>query len=287
MGLGGSSSDGSDWYREQEQQRQAAIREGTGQINAIFDGGNYVTGKLGNNAAFDPNATYYNADGSQWTYEGDPTAVPEMSVPDMENPIVKGLTMGLMGQPQSAFDKARSEGLYTEAATTTGFTDDFYANQRQAYLDYATPQLEDQRNEANKQMLFSLARNGQLEGSARAELAGDLQKQYDLQSQQVTSQALDYENQSRNNVESARSDLIAMLNATGDATGAANSALARSEALSQPTAYSPVSNLFADFTSALGTQAAAERAYYYGGGPKPTYTTGLFGTPSGAVSVRN
>jgi hypothetical protein len=76
-----------------------------------------------------------------------------------------------------------------------------------------------------------------------------------------------------------------MLNATGDAQGAATSAVARSAALSQPAAYSPLSNLFADFTGALGTQAAAERAYAYGGGPRPTVSTGLFAPRKGAVAL--
>jgi hypothetical protein len=66
---------------------------------------------------------------------------------------------------------------------------------------------------------------------------------------------------------------------------AANSAISRSAILSQPAAYSPVGQLFADFTGALGTQAAAERAFAYGGGPRPTFNTGLFGPRAGAVKV--
>ena len=126
-----------------------------------------------------------------------------------------------------------------------------------------------------------------LEGSARAQKASELQQLYDLEAQNVADQALDYENKARTNVENARSDLVATLNATGDATGAANSALARSATLSQPEAYSPLTDLFAGYTDALGTAAAAERARAYGWGSQTK--TGLpswYGAPPSSVTVK-
>lgn len=166
------------------------------------------------------------------------------------------------------------------------FDDSFFNKQRDNYVNYATPQLDDQRGEANKELIFAMDRGGQLDGSARASLAGELQKKYDLQRQKIQDDGLNFGTQARNNVEDARSNLISTLNATGDAEGAASAALTRAAALSQPAAYNPISNLFADFTGTLGTQAAAERAYSYGG-PAPTYTTGWFGPKAGSVSVKN
>lgn len=171
--------------------------------------------------------------------------------------------------------------------TFSQFDDSFYDQQRQAYLDFAQPQLEDQRAGASRELVYSLARSGQLEGSARAQQQSELQKLYDLESQNIADKALDYENKSRTNVENARSDLISTLNATGDATGAANSALARSAALSQPEAYSPLADLFTSYTNALGTSAAAERARSYGwGSTQQTGTPTWYGAPSSSVSVR-
>lgn len=165
------------------------------------------------------------------------------------------------------------------------FNDGYFNEQRDAYVNYATPQLDDQRGEANKELIFAMDRGGQLDGSARASLAGELQKKYNLQRQKIQDDALNFRTSAMTNVEDARSNLVATLNATGDAQGAANSALSRAAALSQPAAYNPISNLFADFTGTLGTQAAAERAYSYGG-PAPTYTTGWFGPKAGSVSVK-
>jgi hypothetical protein len=165
------------------------------------------------------------------------------------------------------------------------FNDGFYEGQQKRYIDYAMPQVDDQKRKADKELLFAMDRTGQTEGSVRADLSGELQKRYDLQAQKVRDDGLAYGTNARTNVEGARADLISMLNATGDAEGAATSAVARSAALSQPAAYSPLSNLFADFTGALGTQAAAERAYAYGGGPRPTVSTGLFAPRKGAVAL--
>lgn len=167
----------------------------------------------------------------------------------------------------------------------SNFNDDFFNKRRDAYLSYATPQLEDQYGDANKQLTFSLARSGLLDSSVRGEKLGDLQKLYDTQKQAVADKALGYETGARNSVEDARGNLISTLNATGDAEGAAKGALARSAALSQPDAYSPLGQLFTDFTNGLGIQAAQERAAAASGGAyKPAYNTGLFSN-AGRVTV--
>jgi hypothetical protein len=180
------------------------------------------------------------------------------------------------------------EGTAAIDTTFSQFDDGFYDQQRQAYLNFAMPQIEDQRTDAQKELTFALARNGQLESSSRASLAGELQKQYDLQSQSIADQALDYETQARNGVETARSDLILTLNATGDAAGAANSSLARADALSTTPAYNPITGLFADFTSGLGTAVAAERAraYGYGGANPSSGSATLYSPSSNSVTVR-
>lgn len=167
------------------------------------------------------------------------------------------------------------------------FNDDFFNKRRDAFIDYARPQLDDQYGDAQKELTFALARGGLLNSSVRGQKAGDLQQRYDLNAQSLADEAMAEANKARGSVEDARSNLIAMLNATGDAAGASNAAMARATALSQPASYSPLSQLFADFTGTLGTQAALERANYYSGGASgaPRYQTGLFAPRSGAVRV--
>lgn len=173
------------------------------------------------------------------------------------------------------------------------FDDDFFGERRKAFTDFATPQLQDQYGDAQKQLTFALARNGTLDSSVRGQKAGELQKEYDLTKQQVADQALASETDARNAVEDSRANLVAMLNSTGDAQGAANMAMNRATALSKPTPFSPLTGLFSSFTQGLGQQAALERANYYSGGATGSrYNTGLF-TPGGgggsgsSMQVRN
>jgi hypothetical protein len=164
------------------------------------------------------------------------------------------------------------------------FTPDYYEGQKKAYSDYATPQLDDQYSDAQKQLTFALARGGNIDSSAAAGQTADLQKQYDLNKQKIADDALSYGAKAKTSVEDARTNLVSMLNSTGDAQGAATSAISRASALSQPAAYSPLTSLFADFTNALGTVAAQNRANTYGAGSGATGAT-TFGTNKNAVKV--
>lgn len=169
--------------------------------------------------------------------------------------------------------------------TFSQFDDAFYDGRRDAFLNYATPQLEDQYAKAQQELTFALARGNLLDSTVRGEKTAELQQLYDLNRQEITDQAISSSNETRNAVEDARSNLVAQLNSTGDAQGAANAAIARASALSQPAAYSPLTELFAGFTQGLGQQAALERANYYSGGAvKPSYSTGLF-APKNVVEV--
>ena len=166
------------------------------------------------------------------------------------------------------------------------FDKPFFREQRRNFIDYANPQLENQYGDAQKELTFSLARGGNLDSSTRGEQVSELQKLYDLNKQKVADDARAYATTARQNVEDARSGLITTLQATGDAQGAANQAISRAGVLSQPPSYNPLTDLFAQFTSGLGTQAALEKANAYSGGQVPVrYNTGLF-SPSKSVSVK-
>lgn len=161
----------------------------------------------------------------------------------------------------------------------------FMRDARKDYVRYANPQLEDQYGDAQKELTFALARGGNLDSSTRGEQVSELQKLYDLNKQKVADDARAYQTTMRQNVEDARSGLITTLQATGDAQGAANQAISRASVLSQPPSYNPLTDIFAQFTSGLGTQAALEKANYYSGGQVPVrYSTGLF-SPSKSVAV--
>lgn len=196
---------------------------------------------------------------------------------------------------QSEVEKIRAEEAARQKRITLGtgkiaklfdkqFNPAFFNKQATNYTNYALPQLGEQHADANRQLTFALDRRGALDSSSRSSLAAELEKKRALVEADIKAKAGDYRTGAMANVEGARSDLINTLRATGDAEGAVNSANARATILSQVPTYSPLTSMFADFTNILGKQAAAEKAFAYGAGPKPTYSTGLFGTPRGAVA---
>lgn len=142
---------------------------------------------------------------------------------------------------------------------------DFLSRRRDAYMNYATPQLDDQYGKATRDLTFSLARNGNLDSSARGQQAGELQKRYDLNRQNIADQAVASATDAATSAEDARSSLISTLNSTGDAQQATNSALGRATALSRPAAFNPLSNMFADLTSAYNTQQQVANFKKYSG----------------------
>jgi hypothetical protein len=166
------------------------------------------------------------------------------------------------------------------------FNPEYFGKRKEAFLNYATPQLNDQYGKAQKELTYSLDRAGTLDSSIRAEREAELQKLYETNRRSVADQGLSYENNAKSSVEEARADLIRTLNATGDAQGAANSAISRAQVLSQPDVYSPLAQLFTTFTSGIGQQAQLERASSLSGGAVGgQYNTGLFGTNKKAVQV--
>jgi len=138
------------------------------------------------------------------------------------------------------------------------FDDNFYDTRRTSYLDYANPQLEDQFQDATRDLTMALARSGLLNSSARSRRFGDLQKQYDNQSRAVADKAMDYENQARSAVGAAKSDLLTQNQSLADPTLAASSAQNRAENLSALPSFSPLGQLFAGVTDGIATQASLE-----------------------------
>ena len=196
-------------------------------------------------------------------------------------------------QRARADEQARQERIRKGTASIgslfdSQFNDQFFDKRRDAYINYAVPQLDDQFGDAKKQLIFALARSGLLDSSSRGSQTAKLDKRYSLGREEIASKGLAEATGARNSVEDARSNLIAMLKATGDDQGAAQASNARAPALSKPAAYSPLSQIFTDASSALSQQIALERAYALSGGATaaPRYSTGLFSSNPGAVVVR-
>jgi hypothetical protein len=257
-----AASDAADAARADETERQNRIREGTQKINDTFGG----TSQYAPATSYDPNQTYNSAQGTPY----DPSA----DTPGMFT--MPGAKDAVYGDPNNLLKEGK---LFQKGPATGGFDDTFYKGREQAYLDYANPQLEQQYGDATKQLTFALSRNGLLDSSVRAQRSADLTRDYDTQRQGIASKALDYSNQARNQVEQSRQGLVQTLNATGDAQGAAQSAITEASNLSQPPAFDPLSNLFLNATQGLATQADLERR------GEAKFNTGLFNRGKSSSTV--
>lgn len=166
-----------------------------------------------------------------------------------------------------------TEGYNTIQNVFGGFNDDFYNSRGTAYTEFAQPQLDDQYEEAVKQLTFALSRNGRLDSSTAGEEQKKLQKQYDQQKLSLSDKSLQYGNDARSAVERSRSDLVAMNSNLANPQTIATEAQARLSGLQAMPTFSPLAPLFTNAAESLGTQADLERR------SQSRYNTGLF-TPS-------
>jgi hypothetical protein len=269
---GGGDSKIAKQQRADEVARQARIKAGMAQIARVFDGGT-----VGVNPAtsYDPNATYYNADGSVFAGVPSGGGTPFRGIRDpFGNPA------GAAGNPQSYVD---SGSLFTGTEQRSGFDDAFFDKRRQDYVDYATPTLDRQAGDAREQMIYALSRTGNLDSSAAIDKASDLTRDTDEARLAIENQGLDLANTARTNVENVRSNLVSELNATGDSAAAAQGALRNAQNLNMPQGFSPLGQMFQAFASGIsniGSNAANDYKGFLGGGKS------LFGgSPRGSQRV--
>ena len=163
--------------------------------------------------------------------------------------------------------------------TFAQFDQPFYDARRQSYIDYASPQLEDQFKDASRDLLLALTRSGLQNSSARARRFGDLQKQYDTNARAIANKALDFENRARSSVESAKSDLYSQNQNLADPAMIAQNAMNRATTLTQMPNYNPLLALFEGVTAGIATQADLERR------GRARKDTGLFSTGNASKVV--
>lgn len=256
MCMGGGDSGGGE-ARSREAAREANIRAGLGRIEKIFQGGKYGTTLA---SGYDPNATYYTSTGDVWEPDlSQYTTVPNQT--NAGNMISKGQAkpedFAPVVDPQgrrkayeaSMADPAKS--LYSAYGTAGGFGDDFYNAREKAYTEYASPQLMDQYKGAHKQLVYSLARTGNINSSEGANQMEALQKTLDTQRRAVADEAVNQKNKLRADVEAQRTNLINQLYATADPQAVSASALNSAASLNSPMSFAPFGEAFSSITDML------------------------------------
>lgn len=163
---------------------------------------------------------------------------------------------------QRAEEEARqgriTEGKSAIDSAMAGYDDDFYAGQSQNYIDYATPQIEDQYTDAMGGLIRALSRSGMSQSSVAAKRKADLQEKLNNAQVDAARQGEAFANDTRSALAGVKNNLIAQNQSLADPTLIASMAANQSNAASQLPSYNPVAQIFADATAGLATQSQLE-----------------------------
>lgn len=169
----------------------------------------------------------------------------------------------LEAEKQRADEEAR-QGRVREGAdkineTFAGYDDDFYKGITQNYLDYATPQVEDQFQDAARQLRINLARNSMLNSSVNVDRKAKLQEDFDKAMRDQSMKGKQFANSTQQNLEAAKTDLLSQNQNIADPVLIAQSAANRASAAAELPPYSPLGDLFAGAAEGFATQLELEQ----------------------------
>jgi len=148
------------------------------------------------------------------------------------------------------------------------YDEGFFDQQREAYVDYAMPQVEDQFVDARNQLGFALARQGIAHSSEANRRAGKLAGDRGLAVNDVLQSGRDVANDARRDLERERQTITAQLQATADPESAANAARAYADIADDSERFETIGPLFQNVTAGLVDMT------------RPTY--GPYGEPQGS-----
>lgn len=141
------------------------------------------------------------------------------------------------------------------------FNDDFYKRREADYAAFSKPQLESQYKNAQNELMYSLARSGNMASSEMGKQLGVLQREKGLAQSKLADAGLAYANQARQQVEQSRSDVLNQLMATSDPSVAASQANARAALANQ---YNPIVDSLGDlFGRTMSIAANTNKAATY------------------------
>lgn len=162
------------------------------------------------------------------------------------------------------------EGRTKIDETFAPFNDDYFGGIQTDYTDYYKPQLEDQYEQARRQLILNLSKSGNGQSTAGARALGGLSETYGKNQGLIADRSEQARNDLRARVEAARQDLYGQNASSADPSSVASAAVAQAGNLRAPQAYSPLGDVFASLLNNSANVVAAEAAGH------PGFRTGLF-----------
>lgn len=154
------------------------------------------------------------------------------------------------------------------------FDEPFYADFQDRFLDFYTPQIDQQLGDARSKITTNLVDRGMLESTTGLRSLGRLQDADNVQRTTLANQAVDQSNALKGQVENEKADLFALNEASADPERIGPLVSGAATAFAAPQSFSPLEDIFASvIRSATDFQAARQ------GNPNPRP---LFGQASRA-----
>lgn len=115
---------------------------------------------------------------------------------------------------------------------------------QQSYLDFATPEIQRQAGQTQRQLRQGLARRGNLESSVGAEKSGEIDRQRAEALARVAARGQEIRAQRASDIEKARLGIISQLEATANTGAAANAAINATQNLRGTQEFKPLGKMF-------------------------------------------
>lgn len=138
---------------------------------------------------------------------------------------------------------AMADGLGQINSQFSGFDDTYYQGLQDNYLNYATPQIEQSQQRAQTGLRSALANKGKLFSSTDAAQQGEMATTYGGIFRDAQTKSLDYANQQRNQVQSAKQNSIAQMYGSESPEVGLQSASGAVNSLQTGPAFEPISSL--------------------------------------------
>lgn len=230
--------------RKLEQERQARIQQGMGQINATFNGTRGVNAATG----YTPGTTYYDEFGQEWSPQ-----LPTLPRRRGDDRVTDDM------RRTAAYEEAIKAGkLYTGKETSGGFDDAFYQGRADDVVKYSMPTFTDQYKTTRNSLAAALARRGLLNSGAAIKSQASLDKFAGTKQREIADMGLTEANNLRRQVEDSKSQLTSQLIASGDPSSVSASALTQASALRRPGAMPALGNLFSDWVNIWKSNQVAQ-----------------------------
>jgi hypothetical protein len=256
-----------DSARNQQTQTQNLQNNAVSAIQAIFEGGTatpYLGAQYTKGGAVDPNATYYVNTPSQGFLQVQGIAAKPSTDGGVWDPGVPAKTVaGILDKYDPKSSGNTSDPIYTGTQQTYTGYGALPGQRQQDYLNWATPQYQQQLLSAQKSMLGNLADRGLLGSSANQTLADTLSAQANAQYQNIGNTGVSLANSLQNQISQQEASLIAEAQSATNPAANITSALNTAGSFSAPTQYSPIGSLFSQFTSSLTPAATAAASGSY------------------------